>query len=368
MLPLLLLAAAPDGLAPDAEAHWVSFTAGAGNQIRFTALLNGNPVRAILDTGISNTLLSRAAAAKLGITAPRRSVQANAIGGTLAMGWARATSLQLGAFSRQGVRIGIADTSARFDADLFVGSDVTSCCALEIDYAGQRFRLLPSGRLPFTGTTVPLTRTSAGIPAVAARLNGRTLRPMILDTGDGAAVTLSRAAWLASGYAGARITTTLGWGLGGTVVTETAVVRGFGLADTTPPETEVRIEGAQPYAVRVGVAGRIGSGWLMRFHVLIDPGAARLVLAPGPDWAAPVARSTSGLLLGEADDALEVLHVMRGSPAEAGGWRAGERICAVNGVAVAEAAPDWLAAPGGTVVALRRCDGGERRMTLRAFY
>ena len=40
-------------LAADAEQRWVPFTLTAGNQIRFAMTLDGQPVTAVLDTGVS---------------------------------------------------------------------------------------------------------------------------------------------------------------------------------------------------------------------------------------------------------------------------------------------------------------------------
>ena len=101
--------------------------------------------------------------------------------------------------------------------------------------------------------------------------------------------------------------------------------------------------------------------------------ARRMVLRPGKAADEPVVRSTSGLLLDFTGNALRVLHVMRGSPAEQGGWRAGETICAADGVAVADqvrssGAVDWAVGAPGRTVRLTLCAGGERPLTLRRFY
>ncbi|HWU95330.1 MAG TPA: hypothetical protein VN029_07015, partial [Sphingomonas sp.] len=46
-------------LAPDSEARWIAFDLTPSNQIRFEAVLNGRPVRAVLDTGLTNTLATQ---------------------------------------------------------------------------------------------------------------------------------------------------------------------------------------------------------------------------------------------------------------------------------------------------------------------
>lgn len=377
-LSLAAPAAAGDGairLAADTEARWVPFEITATNQLRFAMTLNGKAAQAILDTGVSHSFVTRTFAAKAGLTAERPQ-QATAIGGTVAIGWAPVGTLAVGGLARSGGRIGVTDApdQGRFGADLFLGSDILGCCALDIDYDARRFRILPSGRLAFAGAQVPLRRARAsGVPLATARLGGAAIRPLIVDTGDGGGITLTAGAWAATGIRDVPTTSTIGWGLGGESVADLAVLPGIRLGDATPVEAEVRIEPDSGYSGQVGVAGRIGNALLMRFRVLLDPRAGRMVLAPGDRLRAPTPRSTSGLLLGYGKGALRVLHVMRHSPAAATGWRIGERICAVDGSAVARAAGEpvpigWASGAPGTTVRLTLCDGTERMLTLRRFY
>jgi hypothetical protein len=355
-------------LAADSEARWIAFDLTPSNQIRFEAVLNGRPVRAVLDTGLTNTLATPDFASRARL-ATGRSQRALAIGGGVDVAWAPGGTLVLGGLTRRGGRIAIADAPGqeRFGADLLIGSDVLGCCALDIDYTVRRFRILPSGRLPFTGHSAPLAlQRGSGVPVTEIRLAGARLRPMIVDTGDGAAVTLSRSAWTSAGYRGAKLTTTLGWGIGGALVSEAAVLPGFALGGLALPETELRIEGEGGYSDAAGAAGRIGTGLLRGYRVLLDPRAGRMVLQPAA--AAPVLRSTSGLLLGAEGTHLRVLHVMRGSPAAEAGWREGETICAADGASVAGRPIEWSAGAPGRTVALRLCNGTERRLTLRKFY
>ena len=207
-----------------------------------------------------------------------RRQRALAIGGGVEVGWADAASIRFGGLTRTHGRVGIADPAGeiRFGADVLVGADILSCCALDIEYDSRRFRLLPSGRMPFTGSTAPLRRRSPnGVYQSEVMVAGKLLKPIIVDTGDGGALTLSRAAWLSAGYRGARITTTLGWGMGGPVVTDTLVLPSVVLAGTPPREAEVRIEGEGGFSASVGAAGRLGTGMLQRYRVLLDPRAGR---------------------------------------------------------------------------------------------
>ena len=376
--PILFIAAAipiaeqaiENWLSNDSEARWVPFTLTSGNQIRFTATVDGRPVGAILDTGVSDSALSRR-------LSPRssRPGTAVAIGGSVPIAWANSPRVAFGGLDHRGGRIAVIDAPGSAtggeSVDLFVGRDLLAGFALEIDYDAGRFRLLPSGRMPFRDDHQPLT---GGGPAPTylseLTIGGRRTR-LIVDTGDGNAVTLSAAAWrtLASP---APVTTTLSYGIGGMSVTELAIDPALPLGPLPAQPTEVAIEPDGGYSQSAGVSGRIGNGLLQRYHVLLDPGAGQMVLAPGRLAGAPPPRSTSGLLLRREGDRLSVVHVMRGGPAAASGWRAGDMICSVDGAIIGrvpgEASLSWPIGPAGRTVQLGLCDGRSRALTLRNFY
>ncbi len=370
-------APAADYLAPDSEARWVPFELTAGNQIRFRTLLDGKWIDAMLDTGVTDTAVSARYARRHGMK-PLVRGRADAIGGGVALSWAALSRVEVGGLVRTGGRIAIIEADPRVTgtqpADLFVGSDLLAAHALDIDYDARRFRLLPSGRMPFRGATAALTLAErTGLYLTELNLGGQRLRPMIVDTGDGSMVTLTRAAWARIDAGDARLTTAIAYGLGGMVETELAIASTLRLATLAHAEVELRIEPDTGFSGRKGAAGRIGGGLLRRHRVLLDPRAGRMIVSRSEADLAPLVRSTSGLMVAQHDDRLRVLHVMRGSPAAASGWRAGEEICAVdrNPVAADYAASplaSWPVGRIGRIVLLGLCDGGERRLTLARFY
>ena len=349
-------------LAADAEARWVTFDLTPGNQIRFTLTLDERPVTAILDTGVSYSVLARKSVA----VDPARVVangQATAIGG----------------LTRTGGGVTVADllalaTGSARAVDMLVGRDVTGGQALDIDYANRRFRLIPSGRLPFVGALAPLT-IAAGrrVYESSVTVDGRRLAPVIVDTGDGSAVTLSQASARAARVDALPTTTTISFGLAGETVSTLAILPAVTLGQQVVRNVEARVEPAGGFSETIGAAGRIGSGLLQHYRVLLDPAAGRMVLKPGADADAPPLRSTSGLLVGLERDRLAVLHVMRGGPAAAAGWQAGDMICRIDGQAVTPDYPTtplakWAVGTPGTKVALGMCDGSTRTLTLARFY
>jgi hypothetical protein len=365
-------------LAADAEARWIPFELTPGNQVRFDMRVDGRPATAILDTGVSLSLLSDRFAG-LDAKAVRPIGRASAIGGTVPIGAIRTSRVELGAVTRTEGELVVgtipaAATGSAEAVDLLVGRDLLERYALDIDYPNKRFRLLTQGRLAFTGATAPLTVSpERRVYESRVTLGARRLAPIVVDTGDGSPLTVTRAAWSGAGVTGAPVTTAVLFGLGGRSVTELAIVPELQVGRLAASEVEVRIEPPRGLSETIGVAGRIGSGFLGRYRVLLDPGAGRMVFQPGPQAGAPPTRSTSGLLLGALPDRLRVLHVMRGGPGAAAGWKDGDTICAVDGEKITPAflsGPNagWTAGAPGRVVKLTPCSGAERSLTLRRFY
>jgi hypothetical protein len=378
---VLLSAAAPaatDTLAPDTEARWVFFDLTPGNQIRFAMTVDGRAVTAILDTGVSFTALSRSYvdAHRLAV---RRGGSASAIGGVVPIGWIDTHAMQIGGLTRTGGSISVATlpanaTGSTRPIELLVGRDLLEGYALDIDYDARRFRLLPSGRMPFLGATAPLAVSRDRLVYVGeVTLNGRRMRPMIVDTGDGNAITFSAEAWSTARLVARARTSTISFGLGGAIVTDLAILDELATGTLIARNVEVQLEPARGFSQAMGMAGRIGSGFLQNYRVLLDPKAGHMVLKPGARADLPPLRSTSGLLVAAEPDRLRVLHVMRGSPAAQGEWRAGDLICMVDDMPIPQdyagsAMASWSIGDTGRVVAFDMCDGSKRRLALRNFY
>lgn len=384
ILALLLctpaIARAQGTLSADAEARWVPFTLTAANHLRFAMTIDGVPAQALLDTGLNHSAVSREFARRAKLTIdPQGAASGVALGGSIRVEWAATKAVAFGALSRSGGRVAVIDlpkllASASGDADVLVGTDLIGPHALDIDFANRRFRLLPSGRMPFTGTRVPISRQSGSDLYLTQATLGRTrVRPLLVDTGDGGALSIARSAWRAAAIKGARVTSTIAYGAGGVVDAGLTVTDAVSLGGLKTGPIELRIEEDGGFAKQARVAGRVGTGLLLRYRVLLDPGAGQMLLSPNPDASAPPLKSTSGLLLGYDRARLRVLHVMAGSPAAKTGWKPDDLICAVDSKPVS-LTPDggvdvrWGTAAPGRVVKLSLCDGSERSLTLANFY
>ncbi|TPG13218.1 hypothetical protein [Sphingomonas oligophenolica] len=369
-------------LAPDTETRWVPFDLTPGNQIRFQMSVDGKPVTAILDTGVSYSVLAKRSAV-VDATRIKANGTATAIGGAVPIGWLATRTIAIGGLARTGGGLSVAElpalaTGSATAVDLLVGRDITGGQALDIDFPNRRFRLLAAGRMPFRGAVAPLAISPGRhLYESAITLGGRRLAPIVIDTGDGSTITIADSAWRAAAPRGIDTTSAVSFGLAGPTVTTMAIVPDVRVGGNAGRDAEVRVEPQGGFSDTIGVAGRIGSGFLQRYRVLLDPVAGHMVLSPGKDADDPPLRSTSGLLVGIEASAtparLKVLHVMRGGPAQGMGWRDGDEICSVDGQSIATdyaSSPlaRWSVGVPGRVVELGLCGGATRALTLRRFY
>ncbi|MCG7349556.1 aspartyl protease family protein [Sphingomonas sp. ACRSK] len=367
---------AVETLAKDSAERWVPFELTPANHIRFAMKIEGRPASALLDTGVTHSILDTGFARAARLKTEARGTAA-AIGGDLPLGWAKVSRLSLGGLRSTERLMALLDlsqvqTGDGRPVDALIGADLLGPHALDIDFASRRFRLLPSGAAPFPGARAPLSRGPDGLYVTQARLGRASLRPVMIDTGDGTSVSVTRAQWRTARLPQRPLTSTISYGLAGPVEAGLTVTDALRLGDAPAAAVELRIEG-KDFADRTGIPSRIGVGFLQRFRVLLDPSAGHLLLAPIEGIAAGPPRSTSGLLLGYANNRLSVLHVMRGSPAAKAGWRQGEQICQVDGAPIRETAPSpadlaWAADTPGRKLRLGLCDGTDRTLTLAKFY
>lgn len=365
-------------LAADAETRWVPFELTPGNQIRFAMTIDGRAVSAVLDTGVSYSVMARRFVEANRI-ATRPGGKATAIGGAVDIAWVDTRTIAFGGLTRTGGGLTVAAlpalaTGSAAPVDLLVGRDLVGTFALDIDYAAKRFRVIPSGRLPFLGTAMPLAISRDRMVYVSEVTLGATrLRPMVIDTGDGSAVTVTTAGWRAAALPDVTTTTAISYGLAGPIVSTIGIVPDLRIGALDVRNVEVRIEDTGGFSDAIGVAGRIGTGLLQNYRVLLDPAAGRMVLRRGAGADVPPRRSTSGLLVGVDRDRLRILHVMRGGPAASQVWKAGDTICSIDGVAIpsdytTNPIAAWSAGEPGRTVMLGLCDGTRRTLTLRRFY
>ncbi len=117
----------------------------------------------------------------------------------------------------------------------------------------------------------------------------------------------------------------------------------------------------------------IGIDMLQRFRLAIDFTGDTLWLTPSRSFGQPLPKDRLGMRWELAGDLFKVMFVSPGSPAAAAGWKQGDTIRSVGGVA---AGPDYYrsryarmsALPAGTRVDLARGDGTKVPVVLKDYF
>ncbi|MHB8079083.1 MAG: pepsin/retropepsin-like aspartic protease family protein [Candidatus Krumholzibacteriia bacterium] len=343
--------------------------------------VNGTPCEILLDSGAGMTVLDKAFAETIGLRA-EGAIAAQGTGGRTEAGLVGGVTLTLGRLEIGPLSAAVIDLSpvaSRLGRPLpvILGKELFHALGVDLDYPNSRIRFHDPATLDngAAGRRLALLPAEDGHKNVMMTIEGGEPVVVGLDTGQGGELTVFRHYADAHGLLDGRpLSERLAGGVGGATTTKVGTLRavtlaGYELRDVPVSFHTTDVNGAFDTKLQ---AGNLGAGILRRFRVLFDYPHDCLWLEPGPELAAPFPKDKTGLGLQWIDGALTVVFVAPGSPAAAAGWRDGERVTALDGVAVA---PDWWQtfarwshAPAGTVVTLTLADGTVRSLTLRAYY
>lgn len=363
------------------QPDWIAWTADSDGVLRFNAVVSGRPVNAMADTGATLTALDRGFAETLGakVEASAQGIPVVGTGGPATAYPGPTIDLTFPSYTIERLPTAILDLASLRAAggrpiDMMLGLDVLGSGALELDLAEHGWRLWPSGVQSQGAETAPLRRSESGFYAfVTIPVGTRPLR-LWIDTGSMAGLRLTAAAAeTVEALKQGRRTSLATQGVNGVLV-ETLVIPSrlsFGAVELS--EVPVAIGGEGSNAHPEEFDGMIGLGLLQRLHAVLDVPAGTFLYAANEGPPKPLVRSTIGLQTAWDGGGVVVRHVMANSPAASGGWREGDRICAVDGAPVAQraanqAAYPWSVKPSGTKLTLRLCDGTERALVAQDFY
>ncbi|MEZ4361586.1 MAG: aspartyl protease family protein [Kofleriaceae bacterium] len=348
--------APPEALArpsPTSEAY--SFTGGArevelpfeliNNHIYIQAKVNGQPVRLLVDTGGVN-LLTAAAIQRLGLSSEGAMAGRGAGGEQVDVGFAKASSLELGALVARDPTFYIFDFGRLIDVedvafDGLIGHEFFHRFIVHLDYAAGRLRLTDPAAAPpppATAIAVPFVLNER-IPLIEAEIDGVPAR-VTIDTGSRASLTASSPFVAKHGLIARyqpRFETITGWGVGGPVRSSPARV------------AELKLGGAAVRGVLVdlftGTKGafadpradaNLGGGVLRRFAVTFDYGKRVMYLEPNARLTETDRYDRSGLFLVRRGAPLEVAAVTAGSGAERAGVQVGDLVHTIDGIEVSK--------------------------------
>ncbi|HEV2501740.1 MAG TPA: aspartyl protease family protein [Mesorhizobium sp.] len=359
------------------ESEWIELKPAAYPFLIVDAVLDGEILPALIDTGTSHTILDLGVAQRKAM--PLRHLGSfDVFGKTVETRGTDFTSFEFGGLRERRETIAVLDLSdlqAQLGTPfaIVVGADVLSAHALQVDWDRNRLRLLPSGAsaLP-AGSKAPLEMTPDGPFETRISINGREFDRAAIDTGADADLIMRNAVLPRLAIASDRMTDRVSQVIGriqveGLFRADTVQFAGLHFERVPTSTAESAVSGFPQFDVLVGM------GLLERFNFIIDAPAKRMVLSPRETSVPDRPSSTSGVIGNYTAEGLVLLHVMRGSPAAKAGLKVNDRICKVDGQTVDATWQNgvqraWSVGKPGRKVSLTHCNGHETTLTLKAFY
>ncbi|WP_427789895.1 aspartyl protease family protein [Brevundimonas diminuta] len=354
------------------DSGWLDFELFSQRRLFIPVTVQGRTVDAMLDSGAEVTVVDRAFAEQIGLIG-QGGVTAVGTGGSETVSIARGFDVRLGGAELKGVTVAIMDLSPITQAlgrpvPVLLGKEMMNQAITDIDFAARRIRLVaPEAFAPPPGTVeLPLTPVK-GLRAVPVAIeDGPTVMAMF-DLGNGSPLALF------PGYAaqarvleGRRASAVMAGGVGGAAPSALFNLSRLSIGGHVFENVPTTLRPADGVWARDDAAANVGLPIFSRFRLMIDFGGDRLFLQPGPDVARPLARDRSGLNTIVRDGRRIVRFVAPGSPAEAGGWMAGDVIIDIDGGGI-DPENHWGEAAAGRQVNLT-LEGGERRALTLADY
>jgi hypothetical protein len=320
------------------------------NHIYADVTIDGTRMRVLVDTGGAN-VLTPSAAAKLGAKTEGKLAGRGVGEQQVDVGIAHLGEVRLGgaALSKPVFYVMDMGDLARIEgapSDGLVGFEMFRRFRVTVDYEKHVLTLTdPAKFQPPAGAQVVPFELADRIPIVQAKLDGMPVR-LSVDTGSRASLTMNgpfvRQNDLVSRY-GAATESVTGWGVGGPEHGRPARAGTLLLGDAAVRDVVVDLFTGQKGAdAKPDLSGNLGAGVLRRFTVSFDYDARKMYLVPNADFAKPDLYDRSGMWLLLDGDALKIVAVTPGGPADKAGLHEGDRIAKLGGEGIARRSlPEW---------------------------
>ena len=325
-----------------------------GGAIYVPAVINGDSVWLMLDTGLSRTGLDREWARTFGID-PVPASDGGPPAGPVAPAASTAVvdTIRLGELTLLNHRValyplhGLSEASGRLQVGL-VGHDVLQHYAVEIDYRQRRVRLFDAARYRYqgAGTTVRFT-ADADLPLLRAqvKVRGRRAIParLLLDTGASGLCLILTTPFTeqhALGRVTPAIEAPIGTGLVGELHGTIVRLQELRLGGVTVPSPTTGLGGEyKGFLARTDIDGVIGNSVFEGSRLIVDYAGRRAIVEPRPGDTSLCDFDMSGLRLAARGPGLAhiiVDYVVPRSPSAEAGIAVGDELLVIDGRGVAE--------------------------------
>ncbi|MGZ3375792.1 MAG: aspartyl protease family protein, partial [Phenylobacterium sp.] len=350
-----------------------------GNRIFLPVEVNGHPVEALLDSAAGIVTMDKAFAAQIGVAATGTTPMTGA-GGASQGQVATGVTLAVGALRLTNVRVAIIDFSQVAAAlgrplPLVLGRDAFDASIVDIDFPAREiaFNDPATFHAPADAIRLPLTPTAQRVREIPVAVEGAAPTAATFDLGSSTALAVSLDYATSHGLLKDRPAgQALAGGGGGLSVHDMIVLKSLQLGPLTLKDVPALLSRSATELPSKGL--NIGMPVLSRFRMFVDFGHDALMLVPNAAaLAQPFQKDRAGLGAAFAGDHLNVVFVSPGGPADLAGWKAGDRIVAIDGEAIGPrfyAGPhaNWPSGPNGASVQLTLADGTRRRLVLKDYF
>ncbi|HEX8793369.1 MAG TPA: aspartyl protease family protein [Polyangiaceae bacterium] len=312
------------------------------NHIYADATIDGAKVRVLVDTGGAN-VLTPSAATRLGAKMEGKLAGRGVGEQQVDVAFAHVGEVRLGGAVLSKPVFYVMDLGdlprvEGVQSDGLVGFEMFRRFRVTVDYEKHVLTLTdPAKFQPPSGAHVLPFELAQRIPIIQAKVDGMPVR-LSVDTGSRASLTLNspfvRQNDLVAHYNAVTEAVT-GWGVGGPERAHPARAGTLLLGEAAVRDVAVDLFTGQKGAdADPNISGNLGAGVLRRFTVSFDYDARKMYLVPNADFAKPDLYDRSGMWLIADGDALEIVAVTPGGPADKAGLREGDRIATFGGESI----------------------------------
>jgi membrane-associated protease RseP (regulator of RpoE activity) len=360
---------------------WIPFDFFRQQRVFLDGTLNGHTASFILDSGAELTAVDISYAERIGLKG-QGEFAAQGTGGTTTVQIATAVTLTIANMTLSNLTVAIIDLgeiSERMGRDLpiILGEEVFHETIVDIDYPRHRiaFHEVDGYQYDGMGTPVEIVALRGGQKDIPFSIEGLPTTYAGLDTGSGGTLAFFKAYTDSNNLLeGRMLSTSLSGGVGGSAETLTGTIKSLEFAGVTFNDVPVHFSRQEEGAFDTTLtSANLGVQILRRFRTTFDYSNSTLYFELAPeDLAIPFDKNRSGLQTIPRGDALEVFHVAKASPAQAQGWKTGDKITTIDGKPIGadywDSQYGWQFQPAGTKVTLQLDDGKVRKLTLEDYF
>ncbi len=338
-----------------------------GNYLRVNAVVNGKPLKLIVDTGAGLNVLTWEAAKLVGAEGGQN-IQASGAGTkTTPAKMVTLPEFRLGDAVVKNEPAVVLTLPEVLHCDGLVGYSFLRHFATTFDYDTNTLTVRKSGAYkPAASETTGDLKIRSNHPHVKGQIAGES-GWLLLDTGNSGTTNILK--WLVTKQnlvskwhtSSERI---VGKGVGGDLKGFVAISPGFEVQGMTLPAGQVTLDasGAQAFS-DTEVMANVGAEHIRRFRMTLDYPANKAFFAKSRGFESPLRVDRSGLRIEPVNGVETVIEVAKGSPAAKAGIMPGDVVVEIDGRKSSEIEPllftEPLRLPSGAMVRVKFERGGK---------